>query len=72
MSTSVESERAFSAIGFFTSKIRNRMGDKINVALVTTVLVPLEPLGSICQNEFLGGVQLIFDQPGVVIKTGFY
>ena len=33
---------------------------------------PIEPRGSIFQNEFLGGVQFIFDLPGVVIKTGFY
>ena len=28
--------------------------------------------GSIFQNEFLGGVLLIFDLPGVVIEMGFY
>ena len=36
-----------------------------------TVSAPIEPRGSIFQNEFLGGVLLIFDLPGVVIKTGF-
>ena len=36
------------------------------------VSVPIEPWVSIFLNEFLGGVQLIFDLPGVVIKTGFY
>ena len=33
--TSVESERAFSAMGFFAPKIRNRMGDKTLDALIT-------------------------------------
>ena len=37
-----------------------------------TVSAPIEPRGSIFQNEFLGGVQFIFDMPGVVIKMGFY
>ena len=36
------------------------------------VLTHIEPQGSIFQNEFLGGVQFIFDLPGVVIKMGFY
>ena len=33
--TSVEPERAFSAMGFFQPKIRNRMGDKTLDALIT-------------------------------------
>ena len=33
--TSVESERAFSAMGFFATKIRNRMSDKTLDALIT-------------------------------------
>ena len=33
--TSVEAERAFSTIGFFATKIRNRMGDKTLDALIT-------------------------------------
>ena len=37
-----------------------------------TVLAHIEPRGSIFQNEFLGGVLLIFDLGGVVIKMGFY
>ena len=37
-----------------------------------TVSAHIEPRGSIFQNEFLGGVQFIFDLPGVVIKMGFY
>ena len=32
--TSVEAERAFSAMGFFATKIRNRMGDKTVDALI--------------------------------------
>ena len=45
----------------------------INTALyIHTVSAPIEPRGSIFQNEFLGGVQFIFDLPGVVIKMGFY
>ena len=39
---------------------------------LNTVSAPIEPRGSIFQNEFLGGVQFIFDLPGVVIKMGFY
>ena len=45
---------------------------KYRTAVSTTVLAPIEPRGSIFQNEFLGGVQFIFDLPGVVIKMGFY
>ena len=37
-----------------------------------TVSALFEPWGYICQNRFLGGVLLMFDLPGVVIKTGFY
>ena len=37
-----------------------------------TVSAHIEPRGSIFQNEFLGGVLLIFDLGGVVIKMGFY
>ena len=33
--TSVELERAFSAMGFFATKIRNRMGDNTLDALIT-------------------------------------
>ena len=33
--TSVESERAFSAMGFFVPKIRNRMNDETLDALIT-------------------------------------
>ena len=33
--TSVEPERAFSAMGFFVTKIRNRMSDKTLDALIT-------------------------------------
>ena len=39
---------------------------------IHTVWAPIELQGSIFQNKFLGGVQFIFDLPGVVIKTGFY
>ena len=37
-----------------------------------TVSAHIEPRGSIFQNEFLGGVLLIFGIGGVVIKMGFY
>ena len=47
------------------------MVDEISVSL-NTVSALLKPRGSIFQNGFLGGVLLIFDLPGVVIKTGFY
>ena len=33
--TSVEPERAFSAMGFFVTKIRNRMSNKTLIALIT-------------------------------------
>ena len=33
--TSVEAERAFSAMGFFVTKLRNRMSDKTLDALIT-------------------------------------
>ena len=33
--TSVEAERAFSAMGFFATKLRNRMGDKTLDGLIT-------------------------------------
>ena len=33
--TSVEAERAFSAMGFFATKLRNRMGDKTLDAMIT-------------------------------------
>ena len=39
---------------------------------IYTVLAHIEPRGSIFQNEFFGGVILIFDLPGVVIETGLY
>ena len=39
---------------------------------IDTVSAHIEPRGSIFQNEFLGGVLLIFDLGGVVIKMGFY
>ena len=44
----------------------------LKMNILSTVSVPIEPRGSIFLNEFLSGVQLIFDLPGVVIKTGFY
>ena len=37
-----------------------------------TVSAPLKLQGSIFQNEFLGGVLLIFNLPGVVIEIGLY
>ena len=37
-----------------------------------TVSALFEPRGSIFQNGFLSGVLLIFDLPGVVIKTGVH
>ena len=40
--------------------------------VLTTVSAHIEPRGSIFQNEFLGGVLLIFGIGGVVIKMGFY
>ena len=33
--TSVEAKRAFSALGFFVTKLRNRMSDKTLDALIT-------------------------------------
>ena len=33
--SSVEAERAFSAMGFFATKLRNRMGDKTLDGLIT-------------------------------------
>ena len=33
--TSVEAERAFSAMGFFVTKLRNRMGDETLDGLIT-------------------------------------
>ena len=39
---------------------------------IHTVSAHIEPRGSIFQNEFLGGVLLIFGIGGVVIKMGFY
>ena len=38
---------------------------------IHTVSALLKPRGSILQNGNLGGVLLIFYQPGVVIQTGF-
>ena len=42
-----------------------------NIRITYTVSAPLKPRGSIFQNEFLGGVLLIFDLPGVMIEMGF-
>ena len=50
--------------------------DILNACFTTsyllTVSAHIEPRGSIFQNEFLGGVLLIFGIGGVVIKMGFY
>ena len=47
-------------------------GGKSKLRLLFTISAHIEPRGSIFQNEFLGGVLLIFDLGGVVIKMGFY
>ena len=36
------------------------------------VSILLQPWGSISHNGFLGGDQFKFEQPGGVIKVGFY
>ena len=44
---------------------------KVSKYIETTVWAHIEPRGSIFQNKVLGGVLLIFDLGGVVIKMGF-
>ena len=47
--TSVEPERAFSAMGFFVTKIRNRMSDKTLDALITMRQYYQKPRA--CEND---------------------
>ena len=53
-------------------KVLNQFVRTLMTAAVDTVSAHIEPRGSIFQNEFLGGVLLIFGIGGVVIKMGFY
>ena len=48
--TSVEPERAFSAMGFFVTKIRSRMSDKTLDALITMRQYYKKPKNS-CEND---------------------
>ena len=49
--TSVEAERAFSAMGFFATKIRNRMGDKTLDGLITMRQFYQKPKKSVDSNS---------------------
>ena len=55
-----------------TLLFRNIYGYTHTLTFLLTVSAQLERRGSIFQNGFLGEVLLIFDLPGVVIKTGIY